>query len=64
MSIMTGVVGVFCGPVSDDELDRIVNVVLIKSDEAAHGRGDNASVPPEGTVTFRALDVYEVAHDV
>jgi hypothetical protein len=43
---------------------RGISFLLFESEEAAHGVADNASMPPDSSVTFRSADVYEVVRDV
>jgi len=35
-----------------------------ESQESAQGLADNASLPPDASVTFRSVDVYDVVRDV
>jgi hypothetical protein len=39
---------------------RGLSVVVFESEEAARNVADNASMPPDSTVSFRSADVYEV----
>ena len=43
---------------------RGLSFLLFASQEGAQGLADNASMPPEASVTLRSVDVYEVARDV
>ena len=36
---------------------------MFESEEAARGIADNASMPPEASVTFGSVNVYEVVRD-
>lgn len=40
-----------------------VSFILFESEEAARGIAENASMPPNASVTFRSVDVYEVVRD-
>jgi hypothetical protein len=40
-----------------------LSFILFESEEAARGIADNASMPPDASVTFRSVDVYEVVRD-
>ena len=43
---------------------RGLSFLLFESRETAQGLADNASMPPDASVTLRSVDVYEVARDV
>jgi len=43
---------------------RGLSFVLFESRESAEGLAANASMPPDASVTFRSVDVYEVVRDV
>ena len=43
---------------------RGLSFLLFESQESAHGLADNAAMPPDASVTLRAVDVYEVVRDV
>ena len=43
---------------------RGLSFLLFESQEAAQRLSDNASMPPDASVTLRSVDVYEVARDV
>ncbi len=43
---------------------RGLSFLLFESQESAQGLADNASMPPDASVTLRAVDVYEVVRDV
>jgi len=43
---------------------RGLSFLLFESQESAQGLADNASMPPDASVTFRSVDVYEVVRDV
>ena len=43
---------------------RGLSFLLFESADTAHGVADNASLPPDASVTFRSVDVYEVVRDV
>lgn len=43
---------------------RGVSFLLFESKESAQALADNASMPPDASVTLRAVDVYEVVRDV
>ncbi|HVE93991.1 MAG TPA: antibiotic biosynthesis monooxygenase [Acidimicrobiales bacterium] len=43
---------------------RGLSFLLFESQESAQGIADNASMPPDASVTLRSVDVYEVARDV
>ncbi len=43
---------------------RGLSFLLFESQETADGLADNASMPPDASVTLRSVDVYEVARDV
>ena len=43
---------------------RGLSFLLFESQESAQGLADNASIPPDASVTLRSADVYEVARDV
>lgn len=40
-----------------------ISFLLFESEEAARGVADNAKMPPDASVTFRSVDVYEVVRD-
>ena len=40
-----------------------ISFILFESEEAARGVAENASVPPDASVTVRSAAVYEVARD-
>lgn len=40
-----------------------VSFILLESEEAARRLADNASMPPDASVTFRSVAVYEVLRD-
>lgn len=41
-----------------------LSFIVFESEEGARGIADNASMPPDASVTFRSVDVYEVVRDV
>jgi hypothetical protein len=43
---------------------RGLSFLLFDSQESAQSLADNASMPPDASVTLRSADVYEVARDV
>ncbi len=43
---------------------RGLSFLLFESQESAQGLADNASMPPDASVTFRSVDVYDVVRDV
>ncbi len=43
---------------------RGLSFLLFESQETAQGLADNASMPPDSSVTLRSADVYEVVRDV
>ena len=43
---------------------RGLSFLLFESQESAQGLADNAAMPPDASVTLRAVDVYEVVRDV
>ncbi len=43
---------------------RGLSFLLFESQETAEGLAANASMPPDSSVTFRSVDVYEVVRDV
>jgi len=43
---------------------RGLSLLLFESEESAAGIAANASMPPDASVTFRSVDVYEVVRDV
>jgi len=43
---------------------RGLSFLLFESQETAEGLAANASMPPDASVTFRCVDVYEVVRDV
>ena len=43
---------------------RGLSFLLFESQESAQRLADNASMPPDASVTLRSVDVYEVARDV
>ena len=43
---------------------RGLSFLLFESQESAEGLAANASMPPDASVTFRSVDVYEVVRDV
>lgn len=40
-----------------------LSFILFESEEVARGVADNAKMPPDASVTFRSVDVYEVVRD-
>ncbi len=42
---------------------RGLSFILFESEEAARGIAENASMPPDASVTFRSVEVYEVVRD-
>ena len=42
---------------------RGLSFLLFESEQAARTLADNAAVPPDASVTFRRIDVYEVLRD-
>ena len=43
---------------------RGLSFLLFESQESAQGLADNAAMPPDASVTLRAVDVYDVVRDV
>lgn len=43
---------------------RGLSFLLFESQGSAQGLADNASMPPDASVTLRSVEVYEVARDV
>ncbi len=43
---------------------RGLSFLLFESQESAQGLADTAAMPPDASVTLRAVDVYEVVRDV
>ena len=43
---------------------RGLSFLLFDSQQTAQGLADNASMPPDASVTLRSVDVYEVSRDV
>lgn len=42
---------------------RGLSFLLFESQESAQGLADNASMPPDASVTLRSVDVYQVVRD-
>jgi hypothetical protein len=43
---------------------RGLSFLLFQSEQAACALADNAAMPPDASVTFRGVDVYEVLRDI
>ncbi|HEX8769550.1 MAG TPA: hypothetical protein VF711_02135 [Acidimicrobiales bacterium] len=41
-----------------------LSFLLFETEQAARALADNAGMPPDASVTFRSVDVYEVLRDV
>lgn len=42
---------------------RGLSFIVFESEAAARSLADNASMPPDASVTFRSVDVYEIARE-
>jgi hypothetical protein len=43
---------------------RGLSFLLFDTEEAARNVADNGKMPPDGSATFRSVDVYAVARDI
>ena len=63
VTIVKSVPGFVRGTWANDDR-RGLSFLLFESQESAEGIAANASMPPDASVTFRSVDVYEVVRDV
>ena len=63
VTMLKSVPGFVRGTWANDDR-RGLSFLLFESQESAEGLAANASMPPDASVTFQSVDVYEVVRDV